>query len=175
MIVTDIMRRRRARRAMCRYANYLYTQRAEMSYAEVRPMRSFHTPFMTVPAHATDCSESTALVARGAIAPTPYVVDDEGYTGTQLATLPHIPFSETRRGDFAVFVAPERPTGDHVVMLLQGGRRKSDPLVWSHGRPGVDVMPLSKMKAGFPDHKTVYLKTVPDRYSKTAKTAARQA
>jgi hypothetical protein len=174
-MISDRVRRMRTRAAMLMEARYLYRNRARMGYAEVRPMLSFHTPAHTVPAHPTDCSESLSMVARIAGAPTPYVKDNFGFTGTMLATLPHISFSQTRRGDFAVYVAPERPGGDHVVMLMQGGRHRHNPVVWSHGRPGVDMMPLSEMTAGFPGREVVFLRTVPERYTKAAKTEARKA
>ncbi len=164
--MTGALRRRLVRHRMCLYAEFLHARASLMAYAEVRAMRSFHTKWMQLPQHATDCSESCAMIARASWAPTPYVQNDLGFTGTMLATLPHISFSQTRRADFAVFVHPDRPTGDHVVMFLQGGRRHADPMVWSHGSPGVHEMPLSDMQAGFPGHATVYLRSVPERYSK---------
>lgn len=139
---------------------------ASMAYAEVRPMQSFLTPWGRIPAHPTDCSESTAMIAHASGAPTPYVTGSiaagfQGYTGTMLANLKHIPKVLTRRGDFAVFSNPDHPDGVHVVMLLQSGWWRRDPLVWSHGRPGVDVMPLSQMAAGFPGDTITYLQAVP--------------
>lgn len=153
----------RVRRAMEKYARYLYAQRARLGYAEVRPMRSFPTPYMRVPAHDTDCSESSAIVAQASGAPTPYVRDREGYTGTMLDTLPHIEKKATRRGDFAVFVRPGVPTGEHVVILLQGGRRYTDPLVFSHGAPGAYIVRLSQEASYHRGASIVFLKSVPDR------------
>jgi hypothetical protein len=153
------------RKRMAQYMDFLHHRSSELGYAEVRPMRSFPTPFLHVPAHDTDCSESTAIITEASGAPTPYVSNDAGFTGTMLATLPRISLRKSRRGDLVVFVAPERPTGDHVVMLRNGGMFKADPLVWSHGGPGVDVMPLSHMKAGFPGHEAVVLRNVPPRLS----------
>lgn len=167
-------RRHLVRYRACLFANFLTIRRARLPYAEVRPMRSFFTRWCSMPKAATDCSESTSMILGASGAPTPYVVNNAGYTGTQLATLPHIPFHETRRADLAVFVNPARPNGDHVVMLLQGGRRVSDPLVWSHGRPGVDVMRLSQMKAGFPGCAVVFLKSVPDEYTKAEYRAVKE-
>jgi hypothetical protein len=153
---------------MCLFANFLFLRRARLGYQEVRPMRSFFTKWCRMPRAPLDCSESTSMIARASGAPTPYVVNMQGFTGTQLAHLPHIPLSASRRGDFVVFVHPDRPMGDHVVMLLEGGRRHADPRVWSHGRPGVDVMSLSQMVRGFPGHRVVVLRTVPERYTREA-------
>lgn len=171
------MRRHIVRHKMCLYAMFLYARRQFLPYAEARPMRSFITRWCTLPKFPTDCSESTSMIADASGAPTPYVTGPPyaGFTGTQLAKLEHIPYSQTRRGDFAVFVHPARPNGDHVVMLLQGGRRHSDAQVWSHGRPGVDIMPLSRMKAGFPGCSVVFLRTVPERYTKAEYATVRAA
>lgn len=172
--LSNRMRRRIVRHRMCLFAEFLYARRSRLLYEQVRPMRSIKTRWCKFPPHPTDCSESTAMIAHASWAPTPYVKDGAGYTGTMLATLPHVAHSQSRRGDFVVFVSAEHPAGEHVVMLLQGGRRKVDPLVWSHGHNGVDVMPLSEMQAGFPGYRAVYLKTVPERYSKKDCEAAKR-
>lgn len=169
------MRRHLVRSRAIAFANFLYIRRWQLPYAEVRPMRSFFTKWCQMPPAATDCSESTSMILGASGAPTPYVRDNQGYTGTQLATLPHIAFKETRRADLAVFVNPARPGGDHVVMLLEGGRRHSDPKVWSHGRPGVDIMPLSEMKRGFPGCAVVFLRSVPERYGRNEYRAVKAA
>lgn len=159
---------------MCLFAEFLYARRARLLYQEFRAMRSIKTRWCKFPEFPTDCSESCSILARASWAPTPYEVNGLGFTGTMLATLPHIAHSQSRRGDFVVFVHPDRPSGDHVVMLLQGGRRKIDPLVWSHGQNGVMRIPLSEEHSFHPGTAAVYLKTVPERYSKAACTAAKK-
>jgi hypothetical protein len=129
-------------------------------------MRSFPTKYGKVPAHPTDCSESSALILQASGAPTPYVVKRQGYTGTMLATLPHISKRSTRRGDFAVFVNAQNPTGEHVVILLQGGRWHSDPLCFSHGSPGAYIWPLSTEHHYHESSSIVYLRAVPKRLRK---------
>ena len=150
-----------ARRRIVRYCAFLADHADRLGYAEVRPMRSFETPYMTVPAHDTDCSESSAMILHASGVRVPWVKDGAGYTGTALATLGHIPLRKSRRGDLAVFVSDAHPDGVHMVILTQGGMFHSDPMVWSHGRPGVDRMPLSQMRAGFPGDHTVILRGVP--------------
>ena len=56
--------------------------------------------------------------------------DGQGYTGSMLTHLPHIPLRNAWRGDLAVFGAYP---GLHVVALLQGGSQDADPAVASHG------------------------------------------
>jgi hypothetical protein len=60
--------------------------------------------------------------------------DGQGYTGTLLSHLPHIPLNQTWRGDLVVWgLAP----GVHVAMLLEGGVRVgNNPQVASHGYQG---------------------------------------
>jgi cell wall-associated NlpC family hydrolase len=154
---------RRVRARAIAYANFLTKNAHAMPYAEVRPMRSINTPYMHVPEWPTDCSESTDIILKASGAPMPEidVKAGSGYTGTDLADLLHIPLRRTRRADLVVFADAGSPSGHHVVMLLQSGRWHRDPLVWSHGRPGVDVMPLSQMKRGFPGSVAVCLRSVP--------------
>ena len=123
-------------------------------------MRSFPSALYQVPVHDTDCSELASIIAQAAGAPTPYVVDREGNTTTMLDKLPHIRKRHSRAGDFVVFSeTTEHPA--HVVVLRQGGRWHSDPIVFSHGEPGVHVWPLSqevRYHAGQPVH---FLRSVP--------------
>lgn len=157
---------REVRKRAYEYAMYLYAHRTRLFYAEVRPMRSFPTPWLHLPRAATDCSESTAIILQASGAPTPYVIEKLGYTGTMLARLPHIRRWFARRGDLVCFKNAANPGGVHVVMLLQGCRWHRDPLVWSHGGPGVDLMPLSHMAYGFPGFEMVFLRAVPLRLRK---------
>ncbi len=150
------------RRRAIKYANWLTVNQKNMPYSETDPARSegwAHAKLQTKIPGAPDCSMSTGIILKAAGCPTPFMENGTEYTGTMLATLPHIPLSQTRRGDLVVFGAG---TGKHVVMLLQGGRWHADPIVWSHGRPGIDVMPLSEMEAGFPGDPVTFLRAVPE-------------
>lgn len=157
---------RRVRRRMMGWVETLYAQRSRLGYAEYRPMRSFLTPHGSLPPHDTDCSEISSMIAHGSGAPTPYVTYSktsgyQGYTGTMLAELKHIPRWQTRRGDFVVYVHPDRPGGDHVAVLTQGGLWHRDPTVFSHGGPGAWAGTVSQELSWHPGCHTVYLRAVP--------------
>jgi hypothetical protein len=113
--------------------NWAIEHRGEIHYAEVRPipvhLPKFHLPF------TTDCSGFVTLMAKWSGNPDPNGngFNGQGFTGTLLDHLPHIPFQETWRGDLAVFGAHP---GVHVVVLLEGGCRDSNPPVASHGEEG---------------------------------------
>jgi hypothetical protein len=65
-----------------------------------------------------------------------------GDTGAMLHHLPH--YSSPRgagRGALVVF-GPGR--GEHVSIVIEPG---PDPLLWSHGRPGVDLWRLSQQRS----------------------------
>lgn len=121
------------RQQMVDYCNWAVTHRDQIRYAEVRPipvgLPPKHLPF------TTDCSGFVTLMAKWSGNPDPNGnhFDGQGYTGTMLAHLKHIPFAETVRGDLAVFGPPP---GVHVVVLIRGGKREADPPVASHGGPG---------------------------------------
>lgn len=166
MIPYQTFRAYRVRRAMWNYGWILYDHaRTSLAYEQYRPMRSFLTPYGHLPAHATDCSESTSLIARASGAQTPWVTGDAqhgflGYTGTMLAKLKKIPKVLARRGDFAVFVSHAEPTGEHVVMLMQSPWWRTDPLVWSHGTTGIQVWNLSTEAQYHPGCSIVFLQVV---------------
>jgi hypothetical protein len=64
-----------------------------------------------------------------------------GDTGAMLRHLPH--YTNPRgagRGALAIF-GPGR--GEHVSIVIEPG---ADPLLWSHGRPGVDLWRLSQQR-----------------------------
>ncbi len=121
------------RQQMVDYCDWAIAHRDRIHYAEVRPipvgLAPHHLPFIT------DCSGFATLMAKWSGNPDPNGndFDGDGYTGTMLKHLPHIPFSETLRGDLTVFGAFP---GIHVVVMLIGGRLRPDPPVASHGGPG---------------------------------------
>ncbi len=125
--MTTAMEHRQSMVDDCKWA---IKNRSEISYAQTRPMpinlAEFHLPF------TTDCSGFVTLMAKWSGNPDPNGnhFNGQGYTGTILRHLPHIPLSQTWRGDLAVFGAYP---GVHVVALLAGGSNKSNPPVASHG------------------------------------------
>jgi NlpC/P60 family len=122
----------RTRRELVRLARSCVENQATIHYAETRPI-----PLNVASGSydfTTDCSGFVTMLARWAGLPDPNGNDysGAGYTGTLLDNLgPPISQAETWRGDLCVF-GPG--TGDHVVMLLEGGIRLPDPQVASHGQ-----------------------------------------
>lgn len=157
-------RARKVRARIAAYLDFLRRHASQLPYEEYRAMRSYPTAYMHVPSHPTDCSESSAVVLEASGAPTDFKVGALCYTGTFLSQLLHIPKYRSRRGDAVVICTAAYPEGAHMVLLLQGGLFHRDPLCFSHGRPGVDVMPISQMVAGFAATRVVYCRTVPTRY-----------
>ena len=102
-----------------------------------------------------DCSEFATEICKwaGLADPNGLAYRYAGYTGTMLAHLPH--YTDARHaltGALAVF---GRYPGHHVVLVKEPDAHKGDPLVWSHGRPGVDVVRLSEMAARQPSPVTL--------------------
>jgi hypothetical protein len=162
MLPLQSLRARRVRARIIEFCDFLYTHRSQLPYDPVRPMRSFWTPFLTVPSHATDCSESSALILRACGAPTPFVAGLQGNTSTMLARLQRIPRRRARRGDLVVFEATAEHAA-HVVILQQGGWRR-DPLMFSHGMAGVFRSTLSAEASYHRGQPMVFLRSVPVRY-----------
>jgi hypothetical protein len=107
---------------------------AQFNYAEIRPI-PIHLPRRTSSKITTDCSGFVTLMAKWAGLPDPNGLgyNGEGYTGSLLHHLSHIPFHETWRGDLCVYGTG---TGTHVVALSMGGVREANPIVYSHGQQG---------------------------------------
>jgi hypothetical protein len=119
------------RQNMVSYCNWAVSNRARISYAEIRPIPRiprYHLPF------TTDCSGFATIMAQwsGADDPNGNGYNGDGYTGTMLGHLQHISKQQSLPGDLVVFgPAP----GAHVVVLVQAGSA-GDPQVVSHGQPG---------------------------------------
>ena len=94
-------------------------------YGEVRPIPLGRTLPLT-----TDCSGFVTVCYFLAGAPDPNGLDydGEGWTGTLLRHLAHIPRDEARLGDLVVW---GRYPGRHVAIVLEIG---DDPLLCSHGQ-----------------------------------------
>jgi hypothetical protein len=118
------------RQGMVDACDWAIEHRGGIYYGQARPipvnLPKFHLPF------TTDCSGFVTLMASWSGNPDPNgnSFDGQGYTGTMLDHLPHIPLRETWRGDLAVSGAYP---GVHVVALLVGGSRESNPPVVSQG------------------------------------------
>jgi hypothetical protein len=128
--VTTVMGYRRAMVECCTWA---IEHRSEITYGQVRPipvnLPKFYLPF------TTDCSGFVTMMAKWSGNPDPNGsdFDGQGYTGTMLSHLPHVPLHQTVRGDLAVFGGYP---GLHVVSFLDGGNHDSNPPVASLGGPG---------------------------------------
>lgn len=118
----------------------------QIHYAQVRPFPRYgrrHLP-MTL-----DCSAFVTTLARWAGVPDPNGAsyNGTGFTGTLLTHLRHTSKRRTRRGDLVVFGGG---TGEHVVMLVQGGMFRRDPLIVSHGAENEpQIYPLSVERSFF--------------------------
>lgn len=111
----------------------------------------------------TDCSGFVTMCAKAAGAPDPNGLgyDGQGYTGDLLSHLePAIERKHTWRGDLVVFGAG---TGDHVVVLLEGGSHVEDPQCASHGSTAdPSIFPLSELSAFFHGKPVRYLRLIPN-------------
>jgi len=149
------------RQAMVDVCNWAIENNTEIYYGQVRPipvsLPEYYLPF------TTDCSGFVTMMAKWSGNPDPNGndYDGQGYTGTMLSNLPHIPLVNTWRGDLAVFGAYP---GLHVVALLQGGCREADPAVVSHGgEGGPEQYPLSEVLSFFgPGCPVTYLRLRPN-------------
>jgi hypothetical protein len=118
------------RQGMVNDCQWAIAHRTKISYGQTRPMPVNLAPY-SLP-FTTDCSGFVTLMAKWSGNPDPNgnSFDGQGYTGSMLTHLPHIPLRNAWRGDLAVFGAYP---GLHVVALLQGGSQDADPAVASHG------------------------------------------
>jgi hypothetical protein len=100
---------------------------SSIHYAETRPIPALHSP-KHLPL-TTDCSGFATLCYKWAGAPDPNGngYNGQGYTGTMMAHMKHIPKSEVQKGDLVIF---GRATGHHVCIVLEPGE---NPLLASHG------------------------------------------
>jgi hypothetical protein len=142
--MTTVMEYRQGMVDDCKWA---IKNSSEIHYGQMRPMpinlAEFQLPF------TTDCSGFVTLMAKWSGNPDPNgnSFNGQGYTGTMMSHLPHIPLSQTWRGDLAVFGAYP---GVHVVALLAGGSHKSNPPVASHGgASGPGLFSLSDVTSFF--------------------------
>ena len=149
------------RQAMVNDCEWSIGHKSEIYYGDVRPI-PVNLPRFSLP-FTTDCSGFVTVMAKWSGNPDPNGnnFDGQGYTGTMLSYLPHIPFQQTWRGDLAVFGAYP---GLHVVALLAGGLHHSNPPVVSHGGSGgPSSYPLSEMIGFFGQACPVtYLRLLPN-------------
>jgi hypothetical protein len=137
------------RQSMVDDCNWAIAHKKQIYYRQVRPI-PVNLPRFTLP-FTTDCSGFVTMMAKWSGNPDPNGngFNGQGYTGTMLTHLPHIPLSKTWRGDLAVF-GPF--PGLHVVTLLAGGSQVSNPAVCSHGGPGDPSRYLLSDVVGFFGH-----------------------
>jgi hypothetical protein len=88
-----------------------------------------------------DCSELVTEICRwaGLKDPSGFHYRYAGYTGSMLSYLPH--YSDPEKANIGALVVFGPGTGEHVSMVYETGK---DPLLQSHGRPGIDRWRLSE-------------------------------
>ncbi len=103
-------------------------------YAQDRPIPLFHGPIPPGRVIATDCTGAITLACYRGGAPDPNNLHygGQGFTGTMLGHLTHIPRSEAKPADLVVWVNPHVPTGHHGAMLIHAGS-VPDPMLCSFG------------------------------------------
>lgn len=100
----------------------------DVHYQQLRPMDGLHHAFQ-LPLH-TDCSGFATLCYAWSGAPDPngQSFNGQGYTGTMLQHMRHIPQSAVQPGDLVVW-GPF--PGAHVAIVLE---HSADPMLCSHGQ-----------------------------------------
>lgn len=152
----------RQRQALVDGAAHLYAHRGLMAYREVRPFR-VRTRAQTDELFAhrqavpdLDCSAAIITLYHWAHAsdPSGEHFSGSGNTETMLAHLPHYTDPhKAHKGAIAIFNADRSLGVQHACMVIGPA---ADPMLFSHGGPGVDEMRLSAMQTGFSGH-TVFL------------------
>ena len=125
----------------------------QIHYEQKRPIPVHDLPG-TLPL-TTDCSGSTTLFARWAVAPDPNgrEYDGGGSTMTMLTHLKPITAERAQPGDLVVFGGD--PTDQHVVVIVEPGE---DPTVTSHGSEGAPFkLKLSAVADGHAGQPQIYL------------------
>lgn len=100
----------------------------QIHYRQSRPIDGLHEPYK-LPL-STDCSGFLTLCYAwaGADDPNGLGYSGQGYTGTLLQHMKHIPKSAVQPGDLVVWGPPP---GQHAALVLEAG---ADPLLVSHGQ-----------------------------------------
>ena len=100
----------------------------QVHYQQSRPIDGL-LEARKLPLH-TDCSGFSTLCYAWSGAPDPNGLNysGQGYTGTLLQQMRHIPKSAVQPGDLVVWGAPP---GHHVALVLESG---ADPMLASHGQ-----------------------------------------
>ena len=113
------------RRKIVTAARWGIAHEPQIHYGEIRPIPLARTLPLT-----TDCSGFVTLCYFLAGAPDPNGLDysGQGWTGTLLRHLEHIPRADAKPGDLVVWGAYP---GRHVAIVLEGG---DDPVLASHGQ-----------------------------------------
>ena len=91
-----------------------------------------------------DCSQAVTQLCRwaGLADPNGLGYGYAGYTGTMLHHLRH--YWNPKSAGVGALVVYGPGTGEHVSMVLEPG---ADPLLWSHGHRGLDLVRLSVQRA----------------------------
>jgi len=130
-------------------ATELYKYRGQLDYPpgdrrDGRDWYSFHlteTQALTILKHGGrlqfDCSEFDAWLLKCAGL---WPWSSPGWTGSHLATLPH--YSDPRAAFVGALVVFGPGGGHHEAMVYTPDPKNGNPMIVSHGRPGLDLIRL---------------------------------
>lgn len=151
------------RDALVYNASFLLSNGARLGYSQVRPLKFYTKSQLEAKFSAKqdvnefDCSGSIMQLyfMSGCKDPSGYHFDGDGNTVTMLAHLKHYErAADAHAGALVVFGANLPLALQHVCMVWEQG---ADPIVWSHGQPGVELLKLSEETVAHPRAMVTFL------------------
>lgn len=138
---------------------YLVAHKAQIGYAQVRPMVTRNVSTMaelqklTAKGFSMDCSESVTLVCHvaGAHDPTGNSYNGDGNTESMLAFLRHYTNPRFALPGALVVFNSDRPLAEqHVAQVHSSSFLRGDPVLFTHGdAAGPNFARLSQVQPGF--------------------------
>lgn len=154
------------RAALVYNADFLYANRAHLGYTQVRPLKFYtkvalEAKFKAGMVSEFDCSGSVMEIfyMSGCKDPSGYDFDGYGNSVTMLERLKHYENPVDAHAGALVVFGANLPLGQqHVCMVWKQGK---DPTLFSHGEPGVSLIPLSEEIPEHPGAMVTFLDVSP--------------
>lgn len=108
------------RQLIVRFCHWAVAHEPQIHYAEVRPIPQVKHLVLPKLPFTTDCSGFTTMAFQyaGAADPNGNNYNGEGYTGTLLGHLKHIPISLVKPGDVVIYGCKSIKTGHHAAVVI---------------------------------------------------------